>query len=78
MHLFRSPFGLRETVYHVNNGDPDTGPITGITFTADGGLMYSVSWGPGQDSRHYGCELSRTHVPDFARGAGGEDAEVPA
>jgi hypothetical protein len=57
-------FELGEVVYLRVGEEDRRGMVTCYRVTADGGMVYGISWGDRQDREHYAVELSR--VPTYA------------
>lgn len=50
-------FNLKQIVYLRINPEL-TGMVLQIAFTADGGVLYRVSWSDSSENNHYECELT--------------------
>lgn len=57
-------YALGDIVYLKVRSDKIRGMVTGIKFYP-GGCFYSITWGNGNDSAHYGLELSTEYVAEY-------------
>jgi hypothetical protein len=59
-----------ETVFHKTEDAP--GIITGILYTADGGILYQVTWQGRVTDDHFAVELTKDR-PYYVRSEFGEE-----
>jgi hypothetical protein len=64
---FESVFQLGEIVYLRVKSEHDPGMITGISLRPNNGILYDVSWGTRNETRHFAMELTTEYVPDYAK-----------
>ncbi len=56
-------YQMHTAVYRRLATDPEKGMIIAVAFSTGGGVIYTVAWGEGEDSRHHEIEL--TTVPEW-------------
>jgi hypothetical protein len=59
-------YAIGDVVYLRVRDEPVRGMVVRLTYFP-GGFLYGVTWGNGNDTFHYGIELSTQYVPDYAK-----------